>query len=123
VYYVQYAHTRMAGIFRTAGMDPAGVSVAGADLTLLREPEEQELIKRLGAYPQVVAKAAETLEPHRVVAYLEQLATAVNRWYHEHRVVGAPADLERARLVLARGAQLGLASGLGLLGVSAPERM
>jgi arginyl-tRNA synthetase len=123
VYYVQYAHTRMAGIFRTAGMDPAGVTAGGADLTLLREPEEQELIKRLGEYPPVVDKAAEMLEPHRVVAYLEQLATAVNRWYHEHRVVGAPPDLERARLVLARGAQLVLANGLGLLGVTAPERM
>jgi arginyl-tRNA synthetase len=77
----------------------------------------------LGEYPQIVAKAADTLEPHRVVAYLEQLATAVNRWYHEHRVVGAPVDLERARLVLARGAQLALANGLGVLGVSAPERM
>ncbi len=123
VYYVQYAHTRMAGIFRTAGMDPAGVTAQGADLSLLTEPEEQELIKRLGEFPQVVAKAAETLEPHRVVSYLEQLATAVNRWYHEHRVVGAPAGVERARLVLARGAQMVLANGLGLLGVTAPERM
>jgi len=123
VYYVQYAHTRMAGIFRTAGLDPARVTAAGADLGALREPEEQELIKRLGEFPAVVTKAAETLEPHRMVAYLEQLATAVNRWYHEHRVVGAPPELERARLVLARAAQLVLANGLNLLGVSAPERM
>ncbi|MBI2402706.1 MAG: arginine--tRNA ligase, partial [Gemmatimonadetes bacterium] len=123
VYYVQYAHTRMAGIFRTAGLDPATMTGAEADLTTLREPEEQELIKRLGEFPGVVAKAAETLEPHRVVAYLEQLATAVNRWYHEHRVVGAPPELERGRLVLARGAQMVLANGLHLLGVTAPERM
>ena len=123
VYYVQYAHTRMAGIFRTAGLDPATVTGAEADLTMLREAEEQELIKRLGEFPGVVAKAAETLEPHRIVAYLEQLATAVNRWYHEHRVVGAPPELERARLVLARGAQIVLANGLNLLGVTAPERM
>ncbi|MBI2537653.1 MAG: arginine--tRNA ligase [Gemmatimonadetes bacterium] len=123
VYYVQYAHTRMAGIFRTAGLDPATMTGAEADLTTLREPEEQELIKRLGEFPGVVAKAAETLEPHRVVAYLEQLSTAVNRWYHEHRVVGAPPELERGRLVLARGAQMVLANGLHLLGVTAPERM
>ena len=58
-----------------------------------------------------------------MVAYLEQLATEVNRWYHERRVVGAPPELERARLVLARGAQIVLASGLNLLGVTAPERM
>ncbi len=123
VYYVQYAHTRLVGIFRTAGLDPAAVTDAEADLTLLREPEEQELIKRLGEFPGVTAKAAETLEPHRIVAYLEQLATAVNRWYHEHRVVGAPGELERARLALARGAQIVLANGLHLLGVTAPERM
>ena len=123
VYYVQYAHTRMAGIFRTAGLDPAAVTSAGADLALLTSPEEQELIKLLGEFPGIVAKAAETLEPHRIVAYLKQLATAVNKWYHEHRVVGVPPELERARLVLARGAQIGLANGLTLLGVSAPERM
>ena len=123
VYYVQYAHTRMAGIFRTAGVDPAAVTGADLDLTPLREAEELDLIKRLGEFPGVVAKAADTLEPHRVVAYLEQLATLVNRWYHAHRVVGAPPDVERARLVLARGAQIVLANGLNLLGVTAPERM
>ena len=123
VYYVQYAHTRMAGIFRTAGVDPASITGTGVDLAPLREPEEQELIKQLGEFPGIVAKAAETLEPHRLVAYLEQLAATVNRWYHEHRVVGAPPELERARLVLARGAQLVLGNGLNLLGVSAPDRM
>ena len=123
VYYVQYAHTRMAGIFRTAGVDPASITGTGVDLAPLREPEEQELIKQLGEFPGIVAKAAETLEPHRLVAYLEQLAATVNRWYHEHRVVGAPPELERARLVLARGAQLVLGNGLNLLGVTAPERM
>jgi arginyl-tRNA synthetase len=123
VYYVQYAHTRMAGIFRVGGVDPATVTGDGADLARLREPEEQQLMKRLGEFPGVVAQAAEHLEPHRVVAYLEQLATEVNRWYHEHRVVGALPEVERARLVLARGAQIVLANGLNLLGVTAPERM
>jgi arginyl-tRNA synthetase len=123
VYYVQYAHTRMAGIFRTAGLEPSAISVDGVDLAVLRETEEQELIKRLGEFPGVVAKAAEVLEPHRLVAYLEEVATLVNGWYHRHRVLGAPPELERARLVLARATQIVLANALGLLGVSAPERM
>jgi arginyl-tRNA synthetase len=123
VYYVQYAHTRMAGIFRTAGVDPLSLGAGGADLSQLKEPDEQELIKRLGDFPAVVAKAAELLEPHRIIAYLEELAALINRWYHHHRVLGAPPEVERARLVLARGAQIVLANALGLLGVSAPERM
>lgn len=123
VYYVQYAHTRMAGIFRTAGIEPAQIRAVGVDLGVLREPEEQDLIKRLGDFPATVARAAEALEPQRIVAYLEEVAQLVNGWYHRHRVLGAPPELERARLVLARGAQIVLANALGLLGVTAPERM
>ena len=123
VYYVQYAHTRMAGIFRTAGLEPAAVSADGVDLAALRETEEQELIKRLGEFPGIVAKAAEVLEPHRIVAYLEEVAALVNGWYHRHRVLGALPEVERARLVLARAAHIVLANALALLGVSAPERM
>ncbi len=123
VYYVQYAHTRMAGIFRTAGLEPAAVSADGVDLAVLRETEEQDLIKRLGEFPGVVAKAAEVLDPQRIVAYLEEVAAVVNGWYHRHRVLGAPPEVERARLVLARAAQIVLANALALLGVSAPERM
>ncbi len=123
VYYVQYAHTRMAGIFRTAGIDPRTITAEGATLALLTEPEEQELVKTLGQFPEVVFKAAEMLEPHRIVAYLEEVARLVNRWYHRHRVLGAGADLEQARLVLARASQIVLANGLRLIGVTAPERM
>ena len=122
VYYVQYAHTRLAGIFRTAGLEPAAVSVDGVDLTVLRETEEQELIKRLGEFPGVVAKAAEVLEPHRIVAYLEEVSALVNGWYHRHRVLGAPPEVERARLVLARAAPVGAATVPALLRVSASER-
>lgn len=123
VYYVQYAHTRMAGIFRTAGAAGAGVAVEGADLTLLTEDDEQELMKILAEFPAVVARAAELLEPHRITAYLEAVARAVNGWYHRHRVVGAGPELEKARLVLSRAAQIVLANGLAVIGVTAPERM
>jgi len=123
VYYVQYAHTRMAGILRTAGVDPAAVSAAQTDLSLLSEGDEQALIKHIAEYPKTVSRAAGSLEPHRITVYLEELARLVNGWYHRHRVVGSGGDLESARLVLVRAAQIVLANGLQLLGVTAPERM
>ena len=123
VYYVQYAHTRMAGIFRKAELDPTTVSTEGADLSLLVEEDEQGLLKHLAEFPGVVAAAAESLEPHRIIAYIDDLARFVNGWYHRHRVVGAGEELEKARMVLVRASQIVLANGLKLLGVSAPERM
>ncbi|MBI4420357.1 MAG: arginine--tRNA ligase [Gemmatimonadetes bacterium] len=123
VYYVQYAHTRMAGIFRTAGTAGAAVTGDGVDLGVLRESDEQEVLKHLADFPAMVSRAAENLEPHRIVAYLDDLARLANGWYHRHRVIGAPEPVEQARLVLARAIQIVLANGLTLLGVSAPERM
>lgn len=123
VYYVQYAHTRMAGIFRKAEVDPTQLDLEGADLSLLTEEDERALMKHLGLYPEMLVKAADTLEPYRVTIYLDELARLVNGWYHRHRVIGSPADLERARMILARAAQIVLSNGLNLLGVTAPERM
>jgi len=123
VYYVQYAHTRMAGIFRNADRDPAAITADFGDPAALTAELEQAVLKLLADYPALVERAAETLEPHRVIAYLEDLARAVNAWYHHHRVLGEPAPVERARLMLARAAQLVLANGLTLLGIAAPERM
>jgi arginyl-tRNA synthetase len=123
VYYVQYAHTRMAGIFRNAELDPSGIGPDVADLAPLSADAEVELLKLLGQYPDVLARAAEALEPHRIITYLEDLARAVNAWYHQHRVLGEPEPVARARLALARAAQIVLANGLTLLGISAPERM
>jgi arginyl-tRNA synthetase len=124
VYYVQYAHTRMAGIFRNAAVDAAAVGPDFADPgPVTADDDEQELIKQLGRYPEIVGRAAAELEPHRVIAYLEETARLANAWYHHHRVLGEPAPIERARLMLARAVQLVLRNGLTLLGISAPERM
>ena len=123
VYYVQYAHTRMAGIFRKAELDPTTITTTGVDLSLLVEEDEHAVMKHLAEYPGVVSSAAATLEPHRIIAYVDQLARLVNGWYHRNRVVGAGDGLEGARLVLVRASQVVLANGLNLLGVSAPERM
>lgn len=123
VYYVQYAHTRMSGIFRNAGIRGSDVSADGADLDLLAEQAEQELINRLADFPTVVEGAARALEPHRISGYLEDLARMVNGWYHHHRVLDVGAELTKARLVLARASQIVIRNALTILGVSAPERM
>jgi len=121
VYYVQMAHARMSGIFKVAARDPASVTPVGADSSVLTQPEEIDLMKELAAFPGVVARAAETLEPHRVTGYLEGLARIAHAWYHKYRVLGEPE--ERERLVLAAAVRQVLANGLRLLGITAPERM
>ena len=121
VFYVQMAHARMAGIFRVAARDAAGVRADGVDLAVLTQPEELELIKELEEFPAVVKRAAAAYEPHRITGYLEGLARLAHAWYHKSRVLGEPE--EAARLVLARAVKQVLANGLSLLGIRAPERM
>ncbi|HEX9610982.1 MAG TPA: arginine--tRNA ligase [Gemmatimonadales bacterium] len=121
VYYVQMAHARMGGIFRMAGRPPESATPDGVDLDALGEPEELELMKELAAFPGIVERAAETLEPHRITSYLEGLARVAHGWYHKYRVLGEPQ--EAARLVLARAVRQVLANGLALLRITAPDRM
>jgi arginyl-tRNA synthetase len=121
VFYVQMAHARLSGIFRVAGRTPESVTPDGADLAALDEPEEQELLKQLRAFPDIVARAAEALEPHRITGFLEGLARVVHAWYHKFRVLGEPEELPR--LVLARATRQVLGNGLKILGISAPDRM
>jgi len=123
VYYVQMAHARMCGIFRVGELDREAFSVAGVDLSVLTEPEEQQLIKALADFPAVVAGAATALEPQRVVAYLTETARLTHLWYHKHHVLGQPEAVTQARLALARAAQITIRNALTILGVSAPERM
>jgi arginyl-tRNA synthetase len=129
VYKVQYAHARMASIFRRAGVDAAALDGADADLSLLSHGSETELVKLLLRFPEEVAAAAEDHTPHAVCAYLEEVAGAVNSWYHAGnrdaslRVLGVDDALSRARLVLARGVQVVLRNGLAVLGITAPDRM
>jgi arginyl-tRNA synthetase len=130
MYKVQYAHARMVSIFRRAGVaHPEQLLDAAPDLGLLTDPGESELVKLLLRFPEVVGAAAERHAPHTVCDYLEEVAGAVNSWYHsgnlnpDLRVVGVAEPLSRARLVLVRAIQIILANGLAILGVSAPERM
>ena len=121
VFYVQMAHARMSGIFRFAGRAPDVVVAEGVDLGMLHEPDELDLMKELAEFPAIVAGAAQALEPHRLTGYLEDLARLAHAWYHKYRVLGEPE--EQARLVLAAAVRQVLGNGLGLLGISAPDRM
>jgi arginyl-tRNA synthetase len=126
VYYVQYAHARIASLLRAA--TEAGLTRGtGYDPGLLSHARETDLLKAIADFPGVVASAAELRQPHRVARYLEDLAGTYHRFYDACRVLprdGEPAgDVARARLWLAEAAGIVLASGLGLLGVAAPDRL
>jgi arginyl-tRNA synthetase len=123
VYYIQMAHARMCGIFRVGGIDPESVSADNVNFDVLREPEEQELIKALLDFPTLVESAAETLEPHRIATYLLETARVAHLWYHKHHVLEQEEDVTQGRLALARGAQIVLRNGMRILGISSPERM
>jgi len=124
---VQYVHARAAGVSRNAAAD--GVRTEdGFDASLLTHDTESLLLAALGEYPRVVAQAAHLREPHRVARYLEELAGTYHRWYDKCRVRPDNADdpvtdLHRTRLWLNQATGQVIANGLGLLGVSAPDRM
>ncbi|MCD2196923.1 arginine--tRNA ligase [Actinomycetospora endophytica] len=125
VFYVQYAHARLCALARNA--TDLGVTAADPDLSLLVEPREGDLIRTLGEFPRVLSSAAALREPHRVARYLEELAGAYHRFYDTCRVLPQgdeqPGPVNTARLALCGATRSVLASGLGLLGVSAPSRM
>ena len=123
VYYIQMAHARMCGIFRVGEIDRESFGADGVLFDVLREPEEQELIKTLLDFPALVESSAQTLEPHRIATYLLETARLAHLWYHKHHVLEQTEDITRARLALARGAQIVLRNGLRILGITTPERM
>jgi arginyl-tRNA synthetase len=116
VYYVQYAHARIAGILRNA----RGATVGGPAPGELAV-EERDLIKRLAEFPGVAAEATERRAPHAIPVYAIRVADDFHRFYHEQRVVGS--DAEAFRLGLCRATQIVIARCLDLIGVEAPERM
>ncbi len=127
VYYVQYAHARLCSILRNAtdlGLAPAG---AEFDPSLLSRDREGDLLRALADLPGVLSSVAELREPHRLARYLEATAATFHKFYDVCRVLPRgdeePSDLHRARLLLVDATRVVFARGLGLLGVSAPERM
>ena len=128
VYYVQYGHARLCSIERKA--KEAGVTlpdVADIDLGLLTHEKEGDLIRTIGEFPAVVRAAAELREPHRIARYTEELASAFHKFYDSCQILPkageAPEPIHTARLALAMATRQVIANALGLIGVSAPERM
>jgi len=152
VYYVQYAHARVASLFRVAKEREIAMPATGSvDWTVLNSPDDLELIKPLAEYPALLEASAQALEPHRLTYYLQDLAARLHAYYYKHRIL--PPVLEReldsqdplkpvtretdrdrkgetltpaltaARLCLFRSVQTVIRNGLGILGVTAPERM
>ncbi len=124
VFYVQYAHARLASILRNAadlGLAPE------SHPDLLTHEKEGDLLRALAEFPRVVASAAQLREPHRVARYLEETASSFHKFYDSCRVLPMgdeePSDLHRARLMLVDATRTVVANGLAMLGVSAPERM
>jgi arginyl-tRNA synthetase len=138
VYYVQYAHARIASLWRVAAA--RGIpcpAAAETDLDVLTDPDELGLIRKLSAYPEVLQASAVGFEPHRMTYYLQQLAALLHTFYNKHRVLPPAGELESsaapaetlspsrtaARLVLMGGVQQVLKNGLTVLGMSAPDQM
>ena len=149
VYYVQYAHARIASLWRVAAARGIACPLSSeTDLTRLTDPDELGLIRKLSAYPSVLQGSAMAYEPHRMTYYLQQLAGLLHTFYNKHRILPPAADRDllavtpeglapgeglqkevlapertAARLALMRGIQQVLQNGLSVLGISAPEQM
>ena len=123
VYYLQYAHARIASILRSAEAD--GLTIGGDEslFELLKTPEEIALIKSLFLFPEVVESCALTYEPHRLAEYLHEAAGLFHRFYHQHRVLGDDPRLTAARLGLCEATRTVLKNGLTVFGISAPGQM
>ena len=149
VYYVQYAHARIASLWRVAVARGIACPLPSeTDLKVLTDPDELGLIRKLSAYPSVLQGSARAYEPHRMTYYLQQLAGLLHTFYNKHRILPPAADRDllavmpeglvsgeglqkeglapertAARLALMQGVQQVLKNGLGVLGISAPEQM
>ncbi|MHB0876123.1 MAG: arginine--tRNA ligase [Anaerolineae bacterium] len=124
VFYVQYAHARIASVLRLA--EASNVSFADGDVSLLQHPSEMALLRQMLQLPEVVHDAAVGLAPHRLTYYAYDLARAFHAFYRDCRIVSSLAedvDITKARLRLCQAAKLALARSLQMMGMSAPERM
>ena len=124
VFYVQYAHARICSILTYAAESGADMSApTGEDLDTLTEPSEMDLLRKLAELEEMVEFCAERRAPHRLTGYAEELAQAFHAFYRDCRVVTEDECLTRARIFAVRGVRQVLEVVLGLLGVTAPEKM
>lgn len=121
VYYIQYAHARICSVLEQWGGDPA--RLATANLGALQGPHEMALLQRLDEYPETVKAAATELSPHLVAYYLKDLAADLHSYYNAEQFLVSDEPVKLARLALITATRQVLSNGLGLLGVSCPEKM
>ncbi len=119
--YIQYAHTRIASLFRKAGAQTE--TLESADLSPLASADDLSLIKKLDLFPEIVRTAAESFAPHLLAEYALDAARAFHTYYDKYRVLGETGDVARARLALLAGVRIVLAQSLRILGMTAPEEM
>ncbi|MDZ7772807.1 MAG: arginine--tRNA ligase [Balneolaceae bacterium] len=122
VFYLQYAHARIQSILRKVA-EEYGEDESAAELERLDHPSETQLIKSMVRFPEIVQSAAEHREPHRLISYLNDLASHFTTFYHDCRILGEEPELAMARTRLARATAVVLANGLTILGISAPDQM
>lgn len=124
VYYVQYGHARMCSILEQAsGKGVERVGFEHVDPTLLKEPEELELLKTMSQFPAMIEGAALDLAPHKVIFYLLDLAGQFHSYYNKHKVISEDRALSQARLCLIEALRQVFRNGLAIVGLSAPEKM
>jgi arginyl-tRNA synthetase len=124
VYYVQYAHARIAGIFNQLGPKaPQGVDLSAPGLNRLDLDPEKKIMRHLSRFPDLVESSVQALEPHNLTFYLSELAAAFHHYYNHHRIISPDPELTSARLYLCRAIHQVLKNALGLLGVGAPDQM
>jgi arginyl-tRNA synthetase len=124
VYYVQYVHARVSSIFKKAVVNKVEIpTFDNVDIDLLSLPEERLLAKRVAVFPEFVEGMALALEPHRLTAYLQDLAGIFHSYYNKHRIISDDKELTEARVLLVKVIQGVVRSALGLLGVAAPTEM
>ncbi|MFC1703837.1 arginine--tRNA ligase [Candidatus Omnitrophota bacterium] len=121
VYYIQYAHARIASIKLRSGMKRLNIKKINFDV--LNQPEELRLIKLMGQFEDVLSGCAVSLDPYALVNFLQEFASAFHSFYDKHKVIGNDEPLTNARLALVEAVRIVLAQGLQLLGVSVPEKM
>lgn len=121
VFYLQYAHARIHSILRKVEEQYSFESEA--DLSVLTHPSETALIKSMIRFPEIILSAANSREPHRLINYLDDLASHFTTFYHDCRILGEEEKLVQARTALAKAVAQVLANGLGILGITAPEQM
>jgi arginyl-tRNA synthetase len=125
VYYVQYAHARVCSVLEKASiaLARANASLATADFSPLTSPYEEALLRRIADFPDEIALAARDLAPHLVTFYLKELAAEFHSYYNAEQFLVDDPKLRQARLALVVAVGQVIRNGLGVLGVSAPEKM